>query len=525
MNFDQIKIKELIKRKIRNPDDLLNFKREMAKKFKIPLSSNTQLLREYHNLLEKKRIKKNEILERILRKKPVRTLSGVAVVSLLTKPYSCPGKCIFCPTEKNLPKSYLRGEPAAERAFNLNFDPYDQVKKRVESLKAQGHPTDKIEIRIIGATFSFYLKNYKIWFLANLFAAANERKKIKKADIKNLKIEQRFNEKAKNRVVGISIETRPDLVTEKEIILIRSLGVTMVELGAQTIFDDILKNCQRGHGKKETISATKLLKDAGFKVMYQMMPNLPGSDSKKDLLAFKEIFGNENYKPDWLKIYPCLVCKRTKLYEIWRKGKYKSYPEKELINLLIKIKKFTPEWIRIARLFRDIPAPLIESGSKVSNLREVVKTEMKKRNLKCKCIRCREAGRNFNPKEKIFLFRKNYRASNGKEIFLSFENKKREKLFAFLRLRLPSNEVFIAVLRNSAIIREIHTYGQQIPLKGKKTAVQHKGLGKKLIKEAEKITKKEFGLSKIAVISGVGVREYYKKLGYKLKNEYMVKEV
>jgi len=507
---------------------LAKVKREIAKKFKTSCSSNVQLLKEYHKLLEKGRIKKNRKLEEILIKRPIRTLSGVAVVSVFTKPYPCPGKCIFCPTEKGLPKSYLRGEPAAERALTLNFDPYLQTKKRIESLKIQGHPTDKIEIRTIGATFSVYSKNYKVWFFANLFAAANKRKRLEKVDIKDLKREQKINEKTKNRIVGISIETRPDLLTEKEILLMRSLGVTMVELGIQTVFDEILKKCQRGHGIKKSILATKLLKDTGFKVMYQMMPNLPGSSLRKDFLAFKEIFENENYKPDWLKIYPCLVCKGAKLYEIWKKGKYKPYADKELTELLIKIKKNLPYWVRVARLFRDIPAPKIEAGSKISNLREVIQKEMEERGLRCKCIRCREVRKRYDPKEKIYLFREDYKASSGKEIFLSFENKKRIKLFAFLRLRIPSQvyekkKYFISALENSAIVRELHTYGQMVALSKKGVAPQHKGLGKKLMEEAEKIAKKEFKLERIAVISGIGARDYYRKLNYKIRDGYMVK--
>ena len=474
----------------------------------------------------KKRIKRNSQLEKLLRKRPIRTLSGVAVVSLLTKPYPCPGKCIFCPTEKGLPKSYLRGEPAAERAFKLKFDPFSQVEKRIESLKNQGHPTDKIEIRVIGATFSVYPKDYKIWFFANLFAAANQRKKLEKANLKDLKKEQRVNEKTKNRIVGISIETRPDFLNKKEVLLMRELGITMVELGIQTVFDKILKKCQRGHDIKEIISATKLLKDTGFKIMYQMMPNLPGSNLEKDFQAFKEIFENENYKPDWLKIYPCLVCKGAKLYKIWKRGEFKPYSDKELLELLIKVKKIVPYWVRIARLFRDIPVPKIEAGSKISNLREVIQKEMEKRKLKCKCIRCREVRERYNPREKIYLFREDYQASEGKEIFLSFENKKKTKLFAFSRLRLPSQKKhLLPVLENSTIIRELHTYGQMITLGSKSLAPQHKGLGKKLMKEAEKITKRDFKLSKIAVISGVGAREYYRKLKYRLENEYMVKKI
>ncbi len=501
----------------------------MAKQFNISCPGNVELLQVYHNLLKDKRIKRNKSLEILLRKRPVRSLSGVAVVSVLTKPYPCPGNCIFCPSEKELPKSYLKGEPAAERALKLNFDPFLQVKKRIESLQKQGHPTDKIEIRIIGATFSYYPKNYKIDFFANLFAAANNRKKKKKSEKKDLELEQTINEKAKNRVVGISIETRPDFITEEEILLMRDLGVTMVELGVQTVFDEVLEKCKRGHSAKASIRATKMLKDSGLKVLYQMMPNLPGSNLDKDLESFKEIFQNPNYKPDWLKIYPCLVCKGSELYRIWKQGNFKPYSNKELIELLIKIKKTIPRWVRLARLFRDIPSPRIEAGSTISNMREVIQKRMKEEGIACRCIRCREIKENYNSEEKIFFFKEEYSASDGKEIFLSFESEDRAKLFAFLRLRIPSQikseeKHFITALENSVIIRELHTYGQQVPLKDIEFAPQHKGLGKKLIKEAERIAN-DLEVPKITVISGIGVREYYKKLGYKLKKSYMVKDL
>jgi len=518
MNIYNYTIKELIRRKAKTPKELDKIKREMAKTFNTSCSSNILLLKAYHNLLKKKRIKKSRNLEEILRKRPVRSLSGVVVVSALTKPYPCPGECIFCPSEKGFPKSYLKGEPAAERAKRLKFNPYLQVKKRLESLENQGHPTDKIELRIIGASFSAYPKNYKIHFLANLFAAANGNKELKKGTKENLKKEQKTNEKTKHRIVGISIETRPDLINKKEIVLQRELGVTLVELGIQTVFDDVLKKCKRGHGTKEIAKATKLLKDSGFKIMYQIMPNLPGSNIEKDLKAFKTIFGDQRFKPDWIKIYPCLVCEGTELYNLWRKKRYKPYTNKELKDLLIKIKTNLPCWVRVARLFRDIPANQIKAGSKLSNLREVIQEEMKKKGLKCNCIRCKEVKE--NPKGKAYLFKETYEASDGKEIFLSFENKKRTKLFAFLRLRVPSQTI-LPVLKNSSLIRELHTYGQQVPLKEKSLAIQHKGFGKKLEKEAEKTSKKSI----MAVISGIGAREYYRKLGYKLKDTYMIKRL
>ncbi|MBZ9578696.1 tRNA uridine(34) 5-carboxymethylaminomethyl modification radical SAM/GNAT enzyme Elp3, partial [Patescibacteria group bacterium] len=503
-------------------------KRKIAKKYRISCPSNIKLLKAYHNLVKKKRIKKSEILENLLRKRKIRSLSGVVVVSVLTKPYPCPGKCIYCPIEKGIPKSYLSGEPAVERAKRLRFDPYLQVQKRIESLKKQGHPVDKIELRIIGGSFSVYPKNYKIWFLINCFAAANKKEKAlkKKINWKILERQQKINEKVSQRIVGISIETRPDLINKKEILYLRRLGVTMVEIGVQTIFDDILEKCKRGHGKKETIEATKLLKDAGFKVLYQMMPNLPGSDLKRDLQCFKKIFEDENFRPDWSKIYPCLVCKGSELYRIWKKREYRPYSDKELTNLLIQIKKNLPYWVRVARLFRDIPSQKIEASCKISNLREVVRKEMQKRGLTCKCIRCREIREKYDPREKVYLFREDYRASDGKEIFLSYENKKREKLYSFLRLRITKQKQhFLPVLKNIAIIREIQTYGQLVPISKRKEAVQHRGLGKTLIKTAEKIAKKEFGLNKIAAISGIGARNYWRKSGYKLRDTYMIKKI
>ena len=546
MTINEKIIKELIKNKVKTLSDLAVIKRKMAKKYKISSLANIELLKAYHNLIRSKTpsagsgqgIKKSEILENLLRKRKIRSLSGIVAVSVLTKPYPCPGKCIYCPTEKGLPKSYLSGEPAVERAKRNKFDPYLQTKDRLNSLIIQGHPIDKIELRVIGGSFTAYPRKYQEYFIKECFRAANgfEILKNPKSEIlisnqipkpksQTLEKEQKRNEKAKHRIVGISIETRPDLINKEEILHLRKLGVTMVELGVQTIYDDILKKCQRGHGIKETIKATKILKNAGFKVMYQIMPNLPGSDLKKDFSMAKEIFINADFRPDWLKIYPCLVCYNSQLYQLWRENKYQPYTDKELIKLLIKIKEILPYWVRLARLFRDIPSEKIEVGSKLSNIRQVVQKEMEKQGKFCHCIRCREIREKYNPKEKVFLFRQDYQASQGKEIFLSFENKKRTKLFSLLRLR---------IFNKTAFIRELQTFGQMIPLAEKflevyhhtknfGVGVQHKGLGKKLIKEAEKITEKEFKIKKISVISGIGVRDYYRQLGYRLKQTYMLK--
>lgn len=517
-------LKEILKRNPKDKEGLETFKVELAKRFKIPPPNNFRLLKVYQELLKKKRIKENKNLKELLKKRPIRSLSGIVNISVVTKPYPCPGKCLFCPIESGLPKSYLSGEPAVERAKEVNFDPYLQVKSRIEALQIQGHPTSKIELRIIGGTWSFYSFNYRQWFVKRCFEAANEKLSH------SLKEAQKLNERAKNRIVGISIETRADYINEKEIKELRNLGVTLVEIGVQNIFEEVLRKNKTNLTPEIISRATKLLKDSGFKVLYHIMPNLFGSNFQKDFLSFKKIFEKENFKPDWVKIYPVMIIKGTPLYKLWKEGKYRPYSEKKLIELLIKIKEIVPHWVRIARIVRDIPIQKIEAGCKTSNLREVVQKEMKKRGLKCKCIRCREVREKYDPKEKIYLFREDYQASGGKEIFLSFENKNREKLYSLLRLRIPSQifekeKHFLSVLNNSAIIREIQTYGELVPLAEKKLAPQHKGLGKRLIKKAEEITKKEFKLKKIAVISGVGVREYWRKLGYRLRDTYMVKKL
>jgi len=365
--------------------------------------------------------------------------------------------------------------------------------------------------------------------------------------IQNLETEQKLNEKAKCRIIGITIETRPDYVDFKEIERMRNLGITGVELGVQSIYDDILKLNKRGHNIKSTIKATRLLKDAGFKVSYQMMPNLPGSDFKRDIKMFQELFSNPDFRPDFLKIYPLALVKEAPLYRQYKKGKIKVYSHKDLIKLLIEIKREIPFWCRIQRIIRDIPSKdIVAGGVKISNLREVVQKEMREKGLKCKCIRCREVRDRDSPvgtvPEKLYLFREDYPASGGKEIFLSFESIKADKrrlstpinadrkLYALLRLRIPSQffqkkKHSFKILDDAAIIREVHTYGQMVPVGEKSLSPQHRGLGKKLIKIAEGITKKEFGVKKIAVISGIGVRNYWRNLGYKLKDTYMIKQL
>ncbi|MCK5413332.1 MAG: tRNA uridine(34) 5-carboxymethylaminomethyl modification radical SAM/GNAT enzyme Elp3 [Candidatus Pacebacteria bacterium] len=543
MNINEYIINELIekvsirKRQL-SSEYLSKLKRKASKKYGTPCPTNIELLQSYREMSKNNSLKE---IENILMTKNIRTSSGVAVIAVLTKPYPCPGKCKFCPSEKDMPKSYLSNEPAVMRAMLTDFHPFKQVQARLKSLQATGHKTDKIELIIMGGTFSYLPKSYQTWFVKECFRACNITSEKRKAKSEKLEQLQKINETAKHRIVGLTLETRPDYVDQKEILRMRKLGATRVELGVQTIYDDVFKLNSRGHNKKEVVLATKLLKEAGFKINYHMMPNLPGSNYKQDLSMFHELFSNPDFQPDMLKIYPCVVVKDAEIFKWWKNGKYKPYSDKKLIKLLCEIKKNIPYYVRITRLIRDIPSTSIVAGNKISNLRQTLEKKSIEENWKCKCIRCREIrNQNINitsdKKEigikKLKLFRQDYEASNGKEIFLSFEDEKRQHLYSLLRLRINKTgdhsserkNSILPALQNASIIREVHTYGTLAPIKSSdEKHTQHTGLGKKLIQEAEKITQKEFGLKKIAVISGVGVRGYYRKLGYRLEGGYMVK--
>jgi elongator complex protein 3 len=515
---------------------LSKIKRRGSKIYKKPCPTNIELLAEYRKMIKNGKISKNEAIERTLITKEIRTDSGVAVVAILTKPYPCPGQCAYCPDEKDMPKSYLSNEPAVMRAVLTKFHPYRQVKARLESLEATGHHTDKIELIVMGGTFSYLPKRYQNWFIKECFRACNEfgknKNEYKKLDLGE---QQRKNEKAEKRIVGLTLETRPDYIDEKEIIQMRKLGATRVELGIQSIYEDVLKLNKRGHGVKAIINATKLLKEAGFKINYHMMPELPGSSIEKDIAMFKELFQNPNFQPDMIKIYPCVVVKNTLLYKWLQSGKYQPYSDKDRLEMLSEIKKNLPYYVRVTRLIRDIPSTSIIAGNKITNLRQTLEGKAKNENWKCKCIRCREIRQDEEINEKsLSIFRENYDASDGKEIFLTFEDKNRKHLYSMLRLRINEQEVsqrkdqkhFIPELQNAAIIREVHTYGKLVAMKSKdEKSAQHIGLGKRLMTEAEEIAKKEFGAKKIAVISGVGVRGYYLKQGYSLQGTYMIKKI
>lgn len=509
-------------------------KRRISKKYKCGLPTNILILSVYRDLIKKKKIKPDKNFEELLKKQKTRTLSGIASIAIFTKPYKCPGKCLYCPSQPKMPKSYLNDEPAVMRAILCNYSPKKQIETRLEALNICGHKTDKIELIIMGGSWTALPKSYQNRFILNCFKAANRFNKHLNTETQKqttLIDEQKKNEKAKHRIIGMTLETRPDLIDEKEVIRMRKLGATRIELGVQSIYDDVLKFNNRGHLIDRTIKATQLLKDAGFKINYHMMPNLPKSNKNIDLQMFEELFSNSSFQPDMLKIYPCVLTKNSKLYKVWKAGKYKPYSDKEIVDLLIKIKQEIPKYVRIMRLGRDIPAPDIVAGNKMSNIRQVVHAKMIEQNLLCKCIRCREVRNERWEMGNIKLTRIDYNASNGKEIFLSYEDEKNNKILAYLRLRIPSQyfthkKHYINVLNSCAIIRELKSLGQMVEIDKKNLkASQHMGLGKSLMKAAEEIIKKEFKLNKIAVISGVGVRDYYRKLGYKFQDSYMIKKI
>ncbi len=455
---------------------------------------------------------------RILIKKPTRTLSGVAIVAVMARPGECPGKCIYCPQGENAPKSYTGKEPAARRAKMFDYDPFVQVTKRLEQLNAVGHSTDKIELIVMGGTFLSYPKQEQTLFVKCCFDALNG------VDSKNLPEAQKINETAKSRCVGLTIETRPDFCKKEHVNDMLEFGTTRVELGVQTLSDKIYKKINRGHTVRDVVEATRFLKDAGIKVVYHMMPGL-FQNAKDDVFMFKKLFSNPDFRPDMLKIYPTLVVCGTGLFDLWRAGKYIPLENRPAAELVSKIKKSIPRYCRIMRVQRDIPADQIVAGVTAGNLREIAQEILKSKNLKCKCIRCREADRSNVKKDfnNLKIFIEKYPASKGTEYFISLEDDLQESLFGYVRLRVPFKPFRKELGGATSIVRELKVFGTSVPLgEHNDSALQHRGIGKKLMRIAEDISRKK-KMKKIAVIAAVGTREYYRALGYVNDGIYMSK--
>ncbi|MCK4327967.1 MAG: tRNA uridine(34) 5-carboxymethylaminomethyl modification radical SAM/GNAT enzyme Elp3 [Candidatus Diapherotrites archaeon] len=487
MNFFSEIVSEIEEGKIVTRDQLEKRKKQLCKKHgvvKIP--TNAEIL------------SRADFETPLLLTKPTRSLSGVSVVAVMTKPQPCPGKCIYCPRGEAA-QSYTGHEPAALRARQNEFDPHRQTAARLRQLSEAGHPTDKIEAIIMGGTFTAMPEEYQQEFVLGVFNALNG------AESATIEEAHRTNETAKHRCIGLTFEIRPDYCGDEAVEKLLGLGATRVELGVQTVFDDVYEKVNRGHTVQDVVDATRRLKGAGLKVSYHLMPGLPGSSREKDLEMFRVVFEDERFKPDMIKIYPCLLAKREfydsdEAHRLYESGEWKPLGNEGAASLIAEAKKYFPPWVRVMRIQRDIPAPYIEAGVTAGNLRELAHAL----NPKCQCIRCREIGRVDEDAEPSIV-RREYGASGGKEVFISMETKK--ALFGFLRLRKAEKN----------FIRELHVYGPEAKI-GKPGEVQHTGIGKALLAEAEKECS-----GKLSVTSGVGAREYYHRLGYSFEKPYMVK--
>jgi len=500
-------------------------------KMQVAQALNLQTLPPNSTLIRHLKTNEKKLLP-ILRRKHVRTISGVTIVAVMTKPYPCPktAPCAYCPggPSAGVPQSYTGFEPAAMRGIQNHYNPYRQVRSRIRQLESIGHNVDKVELVIMGGTFPATPMQYQTRFVQRCLDAITQQKSQSLAEAKKQAETSRIHN------VGITVETRPDWAKQQHVDHMLNMGVTRVELGVQNIRDDIYRLVNREHTVQDVINATQTLKDAGLKVAYHLMPGLPGSNFKRDLKSFHTVFTNPNFKPDMIKIYPCLVLKGTKTYEWWKKGEYTPYTTEEATRLIAEVKKTVPLWVRIMRVQRDIPANLIEAGVKHSNLRQLARQKLKEQNTRCRCIRCREVGHRWlTDKVKpdlnnVQTSTLKYEASEGEEIFISAEDPTNDILIGYLRLRIPSTKAHRPEINTEpcSIVRELHVYGPLVPVgKHKAKAWQHKGFGEALLAEAERIAKEEYNRRKVVVISALGTKQYYKRFGYQHDGPYMSKKL
>jgi elongator complex protein 3 len=464
----------------------------------------------------------------VLRRKKTRALSGVNVVAVMTEPKECPhGRCAYCPggPGENSPQSYTGHEPAAMRGSQNMYSPSMQVKNRMDQLRAIGHTVDKIDLIIMGGTFPASDRIYQLWFVKECLDA------ISGENTQNLCEAKIRAETSEIKNVGITVETRPDCLSSDQISDMLGLGVTRVEIGVQNVYDDIYDLVDRGHSVQDVIDGTQRMKDSGLKVCYHMMPGLPGSSYERDLEGFKTIFDDQKFKPDMLKIYPTLVVEGTELYEWYMKGEYSPMSTSEAVRLVSEVKKMTPPWVRIMRVQRDIPLHQIVAGVDKSNLRQLAKKHLKENGYNCDCIRCREVGHRkregIEPEpENLKIINETYKASEGIESFISVEDTQNSVLVGFVRLRIPSDKFFRREIdKYTGIVRELHVYGWMTPVGGKGNDWQHKGWGESLMSEAERIANEEYDISKIIVMSALGTKAYYHKLGYSNDGLYVSKNL
>lgn len=463
--------------------------------------------------------------------RPVKTASGIMVITVMAKPYDCPhGRCIYCPGGKefNIPLSYTGKEPVTKLAQKFEYDPKSQVSSKLEREVSRGHNVSKVELVIVGGTFPFMPQDYQRNFAKECFDALNG------LESKSLKDAQKLNEASKIRCVGFTVETKPDYCKKAHVDLMLELGITRVEIGVQTLQESVYRNINRGHSIDDVYDSFQVAKDSGYKIVAHMMPGLPGSTPEKDLEDFRKLFEDQRLKPDMLKIYPTLLLRDTGLAKLHEKGLYNPYPDDVLTDLLLEMKKSVPSWVRIMRIQREIESENIVNGNNSSNIRQILQQKLREKGLECNCIRCREVGiKKLDDQDvKINLRRIDYDSSNGKEVFLSMEDSNKKILFGYLRLRKLAKphrkELKDKDGMPSAIVRELHVLGQMVDIGTNSeftTTSQHKGYGSRLLEKAEEIVKNEFGLNSISIISAIGTRQYYKKFGYELNGPYVTKEL
>lgn len=578
-------------------DTLSAILRRYPRKDDRSMHSRTQLVQAYRKFAGQYGLPEYDETQMFkLRRKPMRTISGVTPVTVLTKPFPCPGECIFCPNDVRMPKSYLSDEPGAQRAEQNSFDPYLQTYMRLQTYYNMGHPTDKIEVIVLGGTWSFYPETFQIWFTKRIFDALHDfgngidrrqevwdalkeqsqlhpdnnltnvtiqgtefqqnynqvvqqvyheemrRSKELVKDIasgvvarspideyatwEELEEAHRYNETADCRVVGLVVETRPDHIDEAEVLRIRRLGGTKVQIGFQSLNDDVLRANKRGHNVAATRRAVKLLRQAGFKIHAHWMPNLYGSTPDLDIQDYQTMFEDADFRPDELKVYPCSLIESAELMQYFQRGDWRPYTHDELLSVLVQNFKDTPEYCRLTRVIRDIPGTDIVEGNQLTNFRQIVSQELEKRDERCMDIRAREIRYQQVNYEELHLDELWYNSSMSDEVFLQFITEERQ-IAGFLRLCLPyQDETAIhEELENAAIIREIHVYGQSLGIGDDKSGIaQHSGLGKTLIEHAIKLAT-ERGYQHMAVISAIGTREYYRKRGFYDRTLYQIRDL
>ena len=527
-------------------------KLELEKKYKYDRIKNVILLYLLKVFYSNDRVnveQYNQFLS-FLQSKSCRSNSGILEVAIMTAPDNmagsndgCDYNCYFCPKQKGFPRSYIKEEPAVRRANQFGFDPVKQFHDRVSSYVSNGHDGDKLEVIVLGGTWSSYEYEYQKKFITQLYYSANTFYHNHQRTMKTLEEEIQENETSLCKIIGLTIETRPDQINITEIQRYLDFGVTRVQLGIQTTNDKILKKINRGCYNIDTIKALRLLKIYGFKVLIHIMPNLPGSNPEIDKQTIDDVLFNEDFQADEFKIYPTSVTMTSEIddqevytvIEKWfREGKYVPYSNEELFEVLYYLKENIPEYIRISRIFRDIPISNITGGANIPHMRQVVQSNMAEQGKYCKCIRCREIKNRKIKLEDIYYKTISYMSNRGTEYYISANvpalegNPYQSTLLGFLRLRInPQGKLRIPTLQNSSIVRELHVYGRMKPTYDKNSDTnhtQHRGIGKELLKKAEDITR-DNALNKISVISGVGVRKYYEKRGYRLENSYMTKNL